>query len=150
MGRARSRRGITLLAAAAFAIAGCGGGGEDPTSTATVTAGGTGGTGSTARAQAKAAQSCLEDAGLDVSTEKPTTKGMVASLYVNADTVHQVYVAFMEDADAAKAESRSLTALGELIGGNAGPERIGDTIVLGKAKRTTPADVAQVKDCLQA
>ena len=143
MSRAPAGTCLSLIAATALALAGCGGGdsstAEDSSTTST--------TASTV-AKPDAVQQCLTDAGLDVQADKPTNDHMLAVLYVSPDTFTQVYVAFMDSPEAAAQTKTALDGLAVQAGGNAGGEVADGTVVLGRARDTTQADVDQVKGCL--
>ena len=54
----------------------------------------------------------------------------------------------MESPEAATGLQKALTDFSEVTGGTSGAEIVGDDIVVGRAKRTTDAEVDRVKACL--
>ena len=134
MSRAPAGTCLSLIAAAALALAGCGG--DDTTST------------TDSVATVDAAKECLTKAGIDFREEPPSVAGVVSNLYVKEDTFHQVYVAYTATPEAATQVQKALEGFSDATGGTSGAEVVGDTIVVGRAKRTTDAEVNQVKACL--
>jgi hypothetical protein len=135
MSRAPAGTCLSLIAATALALAGCGG--DDSTTTTSASA-----------PTAKATTGCLQDAGLPVKAEAPTSDDMLNVLYINEDELDQVYLAFMKSPDAAERIAHGLGGLAQQAGGNAGAEVVDDTVVLARAHDTTQDQVDQVKGCL--
>jgi hypothetical protein len=140
-----SPRLLGLIVAAILAVSGCGGG-DDTTSeeAGPVPL-------ADAEAASEAAAACLEDAGLDVTVERSEASQTTAPpIYVNLDTVHQVYVAFTTTPEVAAEVAEIGDQLATDAGGTAGSEPITDTIVLIRAAETTDEEVDEVKACIQA
>jgi hypothetical protein len=83
-------------------------------------------------------------ANLSIQHKKQT----LATAYINEDQLNQVYLAFMETPAAAERARKGVERLATLTGGRSGVEVVGGTIVLGRAKRSTDAEVDRVKGCL--
>ncbi len=139
-----SPRLLSLIAATALALAGCGGG-DDATSdeAGPVPL-------ETAEAASDATAACLEDAGLDVNVEQgEASETQAPPIYVNEDTVHQVFVAFTTTPETAADLDKAAEGFASDAGGTAGSELVSDTIVLVRAAQTTDDEVAEVKACVQ-
>jgi hypothetical protein len=142
--RTARRTCTSLIATLALVAAGCGGGGSSSsTKTAASTTTTTAGAGA-----ADAAERCLTKAGFDVRSSQPTTKAMVASLYINEDKLNQVFLAFLKTGEAAGKFKKGTLPLTKLAGGKASAELVGKDIVLVRAKRSTNGEVSRVKGCL--
>lgn len=135
MSRAPAGICLSLIAAATLALAGCGG--DDSTSAS-----------ATSPDTQDAVKTCLKKRGIDFTEAAPSSPGAVADLYIKEDTVHQVYVAFMESPAAAAHLQKDLSNFSELTGGTSGAKVVGDDIILARAKKTTDGEVARVEGCL--
>jgi len=139
--RRAPRCGVGLAIALSLAAAGCGGGGGSSQPSGTSGASG-------AAASPSAAARCLRQAGFPTDFKIQHAKKTLATVYINEDQLNQVYLAFMETPAAAEQARKGLEKLATLTGGKSGVEVVGGTIVLGRAKRSTDAEVNRVRGCL--